>query len=102
MAKAKKKSAKEASNTFHNIMAASVKGNKMKRIFIDEEVGQNKETYLIQIFDRGADTLTTIKHLSGDNEVDEKPTELYSYPNVPLQELIKAAKKEVEIISTPK
>ena len=27
MAKAKKKSAKEASNTFHNIMAASVKGN---------------------------------------------------------------------------
>lgn len=27
MAKAKKKSAKEASQTFHNIMAASVKGN---------------------------------------------------------------------------
>lgn len=27
MAKAKKKSAKEASHTFHNIMAASVKGN---------------------------------------------------------------------------
>ncbi|MFL5741390.1 MAG: hypothetical protein ACJ75B_14295 [Flavisolibacter sp.] len=27
MAKAKKKSAKEASNTFHNIMQASVKGN---------------------------------------------------------------------------
>ena len=27
MAKAKKKSAKEASETFHNIMAASVKGN---------------------------------------------------------------------------
>jgi hypothetical protein len=27
MAKAKKKSAKEASSTFHNIMAAAVKGN---------------------------------------------------------------------------
>jgi hypothetical protein len=27
MAKAKKKSAKEASNIFHNIMRASVKGN---------------------------------------------------------------------------
>lgn len=27
MAKAKKKSAKKASNTFHNIMKASVKGN---------------------------------------------------------------------------
>ncbi len=27
MAKAKKKSAKKASETFHNIMAASVKGN---------------------------------------------------------------------------
>jgi hypothetical protein len=27
MAKAKKKSAKEASNIFHNIMQASVKGN---------------------------------------------------------------------------
>jgi hypothetical protein len=27
MAKAKKKSAKEASDVFHNIMAASVKGN---------------------------------------------------------------------------
>lgn len=27
MAKAKKKSAKEASTTFHNIMAAAVKGN---------------------------------------------------------------------------
>jgi hypothetical protein len=33
MAKAvKKKSAKEASNTFHNIMAASVKGNPKPRM----------------------------------------------------------------------
>ncbi len=41
MAKAKKKSAKEASETFHNIMAASVKGNpkpKMKDIDIDKSM----------------------------------------------------------------
>lgn len=36
MAKAKKKSAKEASETFHNIMAASVKGNpKPKKEAVD-------------------------------------------------------------------
>jgi hypothetical protein len=41
MAKAKKKSAKEASNIFHNIMQASVKGNPKSKKSVKKKTNES-------------------------------------------------------------
>jgi len=100
MAKAKKKSAKEASNIFHSIMKASVKGE-MKSLYTDEIIGKDGETYLLRIFDRGFDKLATVKKLTDEEVNSSEKHEFTTHANTPLDGFVNLVKIEIEKISSP-
>ncbi len=74
MAKAaKKKDAKTASNTFHAIIAASVKGNPKSSEYTEEDHLKDKEPVVRQMYEK----LITELHKFGNIKIEPKKTSIH-------------------------